>query len=110
MLKFIRKILGYKEVVVVKKTLDVKKGYKKAYGISWKNVFFNFKELLKKWPRKGSYKRFYFHNYIKPDNVLGYIEMTNIKSAIEYNPNKDSLSRPYLHGYVYPDLQNTKNK
>lgn len=105
MIKIIRKLLGYKEAVVVKRTLDVKRGYRKAYGISWRNVWYNFVQLLKSWPRKGSYRKFYYHNYTQPPNVLGYIDMGNVKAAVKYDPKHDSFARAYLHGHIYPDLQ-----
>lgn len=100
MFKLIRKLFGYKETVIVKKNLDVKVGYRKAYWIDWKNVFFNVKEVLKKWPRVGNYKKFYHHNYNKPENVLGYLDKNVIKASVE---SKREMGF-YVAGQIYPDL------
>jgi len=106
MFKFLRKLFGFKETVIVKKNLDVEKGFMKAYYIDWKSVFFNAKELLKKWPRRGNSKRFYHHTYEKPENVLGYIDLNSVKTSVESNREMGF----YLAGQIYPDLAKDKNK
>ncbi len=98
MLNFIRKLLGYEEMVVVKKTLDVKKTYVKKFWIDWKVVGRNVITLFKHWPRRGKYQKFYHEKVVVPEKVLGYIPPNLIKAAIEEN-NKAF----YLHGHLMKD-------
>ena len=107
MIKFLRKLFGYQEAVVVKKTLDIKKGYRKAYGISWKNVAHNFIQLMKNWPRNGQYKKFYYRRHDKPDDVVGYIRPELVKDAINHKTDGVFMGG-YLVGHIYPDINKGK--
>lgn len=106
MIKLFRRLFGYRETVIIKKTLEVERGYRKAYGISWKTVFLNFRELLKNWPRKAKYRKFYYIKEGKPDNVLGYIDLGNVKTAVEA-PRQIGF---YLAGQIDPNLVKDRNK
>lgn len=107
MIKFLRKLFGYQEAVVVKKTLDIKKGYQKSYGISWKNVAHNFVQLLKTWPRRAKYKKFYYRRYDKPDDVLGYVRPELVKDAVNHKTDGVFMGA-YLAGHIYPDINKHK--
>ena len=84
MWKFLKRLFGYKEVLVVDKTLRVYRADRKYYGIVWRSVFKNFVTLLKSWPRPGKYEKYYYSlsRAIKPIE-LGHIRPEQIKIALD---------------------------
>ena len=83
MIKFFRKLFGYKEVVIVSKDLQVYKQERKYYKIIWRSVAKNFISLLKSWPRPGKYVKFYVYDRKFKKNDFTHIDPEVVEFSVQ---------------------------
>lgn len=111
MFKLLKVLFGYRETIVVEKNLDVNKTYRKFYSIHWRNVWYNFLQILKNWPRKGNYRKHYSFNNKIPNKVLGYVSIASVKNAVQSSSdNKSGLINAYKHGEIIVNSNFTLKK